>query len=64
MRAWVSGDEWVVGKSFERLFNAGLLEEKAKDPLLHWCWQSNRLLGHGVVGPLLKKLHPLLMEIP
>ena len=32
MRAWGSGDEKVVGKIFELLFNAGSSEEQARDP--------------------------------
>ena len=45
MKAWGNGDEKVVNKSFELLFNAGLSEEQAKDPSLPRRWQSKGSLG-------------------
>ena len=55
-RAWGSGDEKVVGKIFELLFNAGLSEEQVRDPALPRRWQSKGLLGQG--GGLFNKFHP------
>ena len=62
MKAWGSGDEKVVAKNFELLFNAARSEEQAKDPGLPRRWQSKSTLGSGVGGPLLKKFHPHLTE--
>ena len=62
MRARGSGDENVVEKIFELLFNAGLSEEQARDPALPRRWQSKRSLRQGVGGALFKKFHPPLME--
>ena len=62
MKAWGSGDEKVVAKHFELLFNAARSEEQAKDPGLPWRWQSKSNLGSGVGGPLFKKFHPHLTE--
>ena len=62
MKAWGSGDEKVVAKNFELLFNAARSEEQAKDPELPRRWQSKSALGSGVGGPLFKKFHPHLTE--
>ena len=62
MKAWGSGDEKVVAKNFELLFNAARSEEHAKDPGLPRRWQSKSNLGSGVGGPLFKKFHPHLTE--
>ena len=62
MKAWGSGDEKVVEKNFELLFNAARSEEQAKDPALPRRWQSKSTLGSGVGGPLFKKFHPHLTE--
>ena len=62
MKAWGSGDEKVVAKNFELLFNAARSEEQAKDPELPRRWQSKSTLGSGVGGPLFKKFHPHLTE--
>ena len=62
MKAWGSGDEKVVAKNFELLFNAARTEEQAKDPTLPRRWQSKSTLGSGVGGPLFKKFHPHLTE--
>ena len=62
MKAWGSGDEKVVAKNFELLFNAARSEEPAKDPGLPQRWQSKSNLGSGVGGPLFKKFHPHLTE--
>ena len=62
MKAWGSGDEKVVAKNFELLFNAARSEEQAKDPGLPRRWQSKSNLGSGVGGPLFKKFHPHLTE--
>ena len=40
MKAWGSGDEKVVAKNFEVLFNAGRSEDQARDPELALRWQS------------------------
>ena len=56
MRAWGSGDEKVVGKNFELLFNAGPSEEQARDLELPRRWHSKSLLGQG--RGLFKKFHP------
>ena len=58
MKAWGSGDEKVVAKNFELLFNAARSEDQAKDPGLPRRWQSKSTLGSGVGGPLFKKFHP------
>ena len=59
MRAWGSGDEKVVAKNFELLFNAGRSEEQARDPDLPRCWQSKGSLGLRVGGGgLFKKFQP------
>ena len=58
MKAWGTGNEKVVAKNFELLFNAGLSEEQAKDPSLPRSWQSKGALRQGVGPPLLKKFHP------
>ena len=47
MRAWGSGDEKVVGKISELLFNAGLSEEQERDPPFPRRWQSKGSLGQG-----------------
>ena len=62
MKAWGSGDEKVVAKNFELLFNAARSEEQAKDPALPRRWQSKSALGSGVGGPLFKKFNPHLTE--
>ena len=62
MKAWGGGDEKVVAKNFELLFNAARSEDQAKDPELHRRWQSKSNLGSGVGGPLFKKFHPHLTE--
>ena len=62
MKAWGSGDEKVVAKKFELLFNAARSEEQAKDPELPRRWQSKSTLGSRVGGPLFKKFHPHLTE--
>ena len=62
MKAWGSGDEKVVAKNFELLFNAARSEEQAKDPGLPRRWQSKSTLGSGVGGPVFKKFHPHLTE--
>ena len=38
MRAWGCGDQKVVTKSFEMLFNAGRSKEQARDPDLPRRW--------------------------
>ena len=50
MKAWGSGDEKVVAKNFELLFNAARSEEQAKDPALPRRWQSKSTLGSGWGG--------------
>ena len=50
MRAWDSGDEKVVGKNFELLFNASPSEEQARDLELPQRWQSKSSLGQGGGG--------------
>ena len=45
MKAWGSGDEKVVAKNFELLFNAARSEEQAKDPALPRRWQSKSTFG-------------------
>ena len=62
MRAWGSGDEKVVGKRFEVLFNAGGIEEQARDREIPWRCQSKSSLGQGVGGALFKNFHPPLVE--
>ena len=62
MKAWGSGDEKVVAKNLELLFNTVRSEEQAKDPALPRRWQSKSTLGSGVGGPLFKKFHPHLTE--
>ena len=62
MKAWGSGDEKVVTKNFQLLFNAARREDHAKDPELPRRWQSKSNLGSGVGGPLFKKFHPHLTE--
>ena len=62
MKAWGSGDEKVVAKDFELLFNAARSEDQARDPELPRRWQSKSTLGSGVGGPLFKKFHPHLTE--
>ena len=62
MKAWGSGDEKVVAKTFELLFNAARSEKQAKDPGLPRRWQSKSTLGSGVGWPLFKKFHPHLTE--
>ena len=62
IKAWGSGDEKVVAKNSEPLFNAPRSEEQAKDPGLPRRWQSKSTLGSGVGGPLFKKFHPHLTE--
>ena len=56
MKAWGSGDEKVVAKNFELLFNAARSEEQAKDHALPRRWQSKSTLGSGVGGPLFTHL--------
>ena len=43
LKAWGSGDEKVVAKNFELLFNAVRSEEQAKDPGLPRRWQSKSI---------------------
>ena len=62
MKAWGSGDEKVVAKNFELLFNAAQSEDQAKDPELPRRWKSKSTLGSGVGGPHFKKFHPHLTE--
>ena len=62
MKAWGSGDEKVVSKNFDLLFNASRSEDQARDPGLPRRWQSKSTLGSGVGGPLFKKFHPHLTE--
>ena len=62
MKAWGSGDEKVVAKNFELLFNAARSEDQAKDPQLPRRGQSKSNLRSGVGGPLFKKFHPHLTE--
>ena len=65
MKAWGSGDEKVVSKNFELLFNAFRSEDQARDPELPRRWQSKSTLGSGVGGPLFKKFHtPLTESVP
>ena len=45
-----SGDERVVEKDFELLFNAVPSEEQAKDPFVPRRWQSKGSLRQGVGG--------------
>ena len=58
MKAWGSGNENVVAKNFEPLFNAGRSEDQARDLDLARHWQSKSALGSGVGGALFKKFHP------
>ena len=62
MNAWGSGDEKVVAKNFELVFNASRSEDEATDPELPRRWQSKSTLGSGVGGPLFKKFYPHLTE--
>ena len=62
MKAWGSGDEKVVAKNFELLFNAARSEQQAKDPRLPRRWQRRSSLGSGVGGPLFKTFYPHLIE--
>ena len=62
MKAWGSGDEKLVAKYFELLFNASGSEDQARDPELPRRWQSKSTLVSGVGGPLFKKFHPHLTE--
>ena len=62
MKAWGCGDEKVIAKNFELLFNAARSENQAKDPQLPRRWQSKSNLGSGVGGPPFKKFHPHLPE--
>ena len=62
MKAGGCGDEKVVTKKFEWLFNAARSEDQARYPDLPRCWQSKNFLYQGVGGPLLKKFHPPVME--
>ena len=62
MKAWGSGDEKVVSKNFELLFNAFWNEDQARDPELPRRWQSKSALGSGVGGALFKKFQPHLTE--
>ena len=62
MKAWGSGDEKVVSKNFELLFNAARSEDQARDAELPRRWQSKSTLGSGVGGPLFKKFQPHLTE--
>ena len=62
MNAWGSGNEKVVAKNFELLFNTARSEEQAKDPALPRRWQSKSTLGSRVGGALFKKFHPHLTE--
>ena len=52
MKAWGSGDEKVVAKKFELLFNASRSEDEAKDRELPRRWQNKSTLGSGVGGGL------------
>ena len=58
LKAWGSGDEKVVAKNFQLLFNAARSEDQARDPDPPRRWQSKSSLGQGVGGPLFKKFHP------
>ena len=58
MKAWGRGDEKVVAKNFELLFNAARSEDQAREADLPGCWQSKSSLRQGVGGPLSKKFHP------
>ena len=58
MKAWGSGDEKVIAKNFELLFNGARSEYQARDPDLPRSWQSKSSLGQGVGGPLFKNFHP------
>ena len=63
MKASGSGDEKVVAKNFELLFNVARSEDQAKDHELPRRWQSKSNLGLGPGGPLFKKtFHPHLTE--
>ena len=62
MKAWGSGDEKVVAKNFELLFNAVRSEDQAKGREPPRRWQSKSNLRSGVGGPLFKKCHPHLTE--
>ena len=59
MKAWGSGDEKVIAKNFELLFNAARSEEQAKDPELPRRWQSkSALIGVGGGGASLQEVPP------
>ena len=62
MKAWGSGDEKVVSKNFEMLFNASRSEDQARDTELPRRWKSKSTLGSGVGRPLFEKYHPHLTE--
>ena len=62
IKAWGSGDEKVVAKNCELLFNVWWSGEPARDPDVPRRWQSKRLLGQGVGAPFLKKYQPPLVE--
>ena len=65
MKAWGTGDEKVVAKNLQLLFNARRSEDQARDTNLPRRWQSKSSLGSGVGGPLLKKFHsPLTSSVP
>ena len=58
MKAWGSGDEKVVAKNVQLMFNAGRSEDHARDPDLPWRWQSKSSLGQGVGGGASQELPP------
>ena len=63
MKVCGSGNEKVVSKNLELLFNASRCEDQARDlepPPRRW--QSKSTLGSGVGGPLFKKFQPHLSE--
>ena len=64
MRVWGFGDEKVLGKFFELLFNAGRSQQQARDPEHPGRWQSKSSLPQGVGwGPLQEVPHTPLWKV-
>ena len=58
VKAWGSGDEKIVAKNYELLFNAERSEDQARDLDLPPALAKQKLAGEGGRGPLFKKFHP------